>query len=136
MEPRIPLPTDNIYKFYALFGLVVLLTTAIMFFIRHEHYNSMAFDMYVPLEILKEKTTLTEEEKKTLFFLKKKSEINQSNRDFELGIYLFCFFIFGGGLTIYGFYHWHTRIQPTQDKLLKLQIQKAERELRSTQRRN
>ena len=56
MEPRIPLPTDNIYKFYALFGLVVLLTTAIMFFIRHEHYNSMAFDMYVPLEMLKEKT--------------------------------------------------------------------------------
>ena len=131
MEPRIPLPTDNVYKFYALFGLVVLLTTAIMFFIRHEHYNSIAFDIYVPLEILKEKAGLTVEENKKLFLLKNRSENNLSNKNFELGVY-FVFFFLGCGVTIYGFYHWHTRIQPLQDKLLKLQIQKAERDLRPT----
>jgi len=26
MESKIPLPTDNIYKFYALFGLMLLIT--------------------------------------------------------------------------------------------------------------
>lgn len=135
MEPKIPLPTDNIYKFYALFGLVILLTAAIMFFIRHEHYNSMAYEIYVPLEILKTKKDLTEEEQKKLFLLKRKSEIDMSDKNFELGIYFFCFFIFGCGLTIYGFHHWHTQIQPLQDKLLRLQIKKYESELRAVVKR-
>ncbi|MEJ6473372.1 hypothetical protein [Pseudoalteromonas piscicida] len=131
MQPKIPLPTDNIYKFYAFLGLMILLTTAIMFFIRHEHYNSMAFERYIPMETLKAKSILNEDEKLKLFLYEKKSEIAKSNKDLELGVYLFYFFFLGGGFTFYGFYHWHTRIQPKQDKLLDLQIQKSENDVKA-----
>lgn len=128
MQSRIPLPTDNIYKFYSLFGLLILITTSIMFFIRHEHYNAMAFKRYIPMETLKSKAQPTEEEKLELFLLEQKSKIAISNKDVELGLYLTIFFLFGGGFSVYGFYHWHTKIQPKQDKLLDLQIDKLENE--------
>ncbi|QDE31987.1 hypothetical protein [Shewanella polaris] len=131
MQSKIPLPTDNIYKFYALLGLLILLTTAIMFFIRHEHYNSMAFDRYIPMETLKAKETLNEDENLELFLYEQKAEIAKSNKDLELGIYLTCFFVFGGGFTAYGFHHWHTKIQPKQDRLLDLQIQKSENDVKA-----
>jgi hypothetical protein len=125
---QIPLPTDNIYKFYALFGILVLLTTGIMFFIRHEYYNAMAFEHYIPIETLKARKELTEEQKRELFLIEQKSEIAKSDKNFELGTYIACFLIFGCGLTVYGFYHWHTKVQPKQDRLLELQIHKAESE--------
>jgi hypothetical protein len=113
-----------------MFGLLILLTTGIMFFIRHEHYNSIAFNRHIPLETLKAKKTLTKEEKNELFLLEQKAAIAKSNKEFELGIYLSCFFFFGISFTAYGFYHWHTKIQPMQDKLLDLQIQKAEYDIK------
>lgn len=131
MQSRIPLPTDNIFKFYALFGLLILLTTGIMFFVRHEQYNAMAFERYIPIETLKAKKSLTEDEKLELFLLEEKSKIAKLNKDFELGIYLTGFFFFGCGFTWYGFYYWHTKIQPKQDRLLELQIQKAENEAKT-----
>ncbi len=134
MLSRIPLPTDNVYKFYALFGLLILFTTGVMFFIRHEYYNTMAFERYIPIETLKAKKSLTEDEKRELFLLEQKSEIAKANKSFELGLYLLGFFLFGGGFTTYGFYHWHTKIQPKQDKVMDLQIQKAESELKAFNR--
>ncbi|MDF3125561.1 hypothetical protein [Rheinheimera sp. 1928-s] len=131
MQSRIPLPTDNVYKFYAMFGLLILLTTGIMFFIRHEYYNSMAFERLVPIETLKAKNKPTAAEKLELYLLEQKAEIAKLNKEFELGIYSSCFLIFGLGFTSSGFYYWHTKIQPMQDKLLELQVKKAEYEVRA-----
>lgn len=131
MQSRIPIPTDNIFKFYALLGLLILLTTGIMFFMRHEQYNTMAFERYIPTETLRAKKSLTEDEALELFILEEKSKVAKSNKDFELGLYLFSFLFFGGGFTVYGFYHWHTKIQPRQDRLLELQIEKSEAEAKA-----
>ena len=131
MQSRIPLPTDNIYKFYALFGLLVMLTTAIMFFIRHEDYNKAAFNRYIPLETLKQKNKLTSDEKLELFLLEQQSKIAKSDQSFEFGIYFLCFIIVGAGMTIYGFYNWHNKIQPRQDELLDLQIRKLKSEIKA-----
>ena len=133
MQSKIALPTDNIYKFYAMFGLLILLTSGVMFFMRHEYYNSMAFERYIPLETLKAKNTQTKEEKAQLYLLEQKAIIAKSDEKLELSIYLF-FFLFGICLTIYGFHHWQTKIQPKQDKLLDLQIQKIEDEIKVSNR--
>ncbi|WP_345860625.1 hypothetical protein [Shewanella algae] len=131
MQSRVPIPTDNIYKFYALFGLLILLTTGIMFFIRHEQYNIMAFERYIPTETLRAKKSLSEDESRELFILEEKSKIAKLNKELELWLYMFGFFFFGGGFTTYGFYHWHTKIQPKQDRLMDLQIEKAEAEVKA-----
>jgi hypothetical protein len=129
MQTQFTIPTDNVYKFYAPFGLVVMLTTVIMFFVRAEYYNAGAFDRYSPIQTLKSKKTLSDDEKLQLFILEKKEAISHSNQKLELGIYFFLFFFFGVSLTVFGFYQWHTKIQPKQDKLLYLEIQKAQKEL-------
>ena len=131
MQSKIPLPTDNIYKFYALLGLLILFTTAVMFFVRHEHYNVMAFQRYIPMETLKAKEKLNENEKLELQVMEGKAQIARSNKQFELVVYMFCFIFFGGGFTAYGFRKWHSEIQPKQDRLLDLQILKLEHELRT-----
>ncbi|MDT4289560.1 hypothetical protein RO575_08315 [Methylomonas sp. MO1] len=124
MEPEVPLPTDNIYKFYAMFGLVVMLTTGIMFFIRAEEYNRRAFERYAPIRILEAKDKLTDSEKLDLFIHEQKQAIDKSNKEFELGLYVFLFLLPGTLSTAYGFYMWHTKIQPKQDELIDLQIER------------
>lgn len=78
MLSKIPLPTDNIYKFYALFGLLILLTTGVMFFIRHTEYNNMAFERYIPIEVLKAKSIqgiLSADESHKLYILQQQQLI-------------------------------------------------------------
>lgn len=135
MYSRVPLPTDNIYKFYALFGLLVILTTSVLFVVRLEHYNNGAYERYIPLETLKHKKTagnINNVEKLRLDILQSQSEIEKKNRDLELGIYIFSFLVFGILPCVSGFAFWHRNIQPKQDELLDLQIEKLKKEISST----
>lgn len=133
MESKIPLPTDNVYKFYALFGLLVILTTSIMFFIRHEYYNKAAFDSYIPTQTLKQQKELSSDKKLELFILEEKSKIAKSDQGVELGVYI-IFFLAGIVITFWGFSYWHKEIQPKQDKLIDLQILKLECEIAALNR--
>lgn len=91
----------------------------------------MAFERYIPTETLRAKKSLSEDESRELFILEEKSKIAKLNKELELWLYMFGFFFFGGGFTTYGFYHWHTKIQPKQDRLMDLQIEKAEAEVKA-----
>lgn len=131
MNPNIPIPTDNIFKFYAMLGLVVMLTTAVMFFSRHEEYNHRAFERYVPMRLLELKPSLDEEEKARLFVFKEQFRIDKSNKKIELGVYILSFIFLGFLPTLYGFLRWHMVIQPQQDKILDLQITNMEAQIES-----
>ncbi|WP_445355695.1 hypothetical protein ACJJI5_05005 [Microbulbifer sp. EKSA008] len=133
MLTRVPVPTDNIYKFYALSGVLVLLTTLVLFFLRNDYYNARAFERYLPAENLKAKETLTPEEKRKLYWYEEQARIDEAHKDAELFFYLAIFLGFGFFLTSYGFHQWHTKIQPKQDRLLQLQIRKLELEQRAIQ---
>lgn len=91
----------------------------------------MAFERFIPMETLKAKESLNEDEKLELFLYEQKEKIDRANKNFELGIYLLSFFVFGGGFTFYGFHHWHTKIQPKQDRFLDLQIKKLENDVKA-----
>lgn len=131
MNQNVPIPTDNVYKFYAMFGLVVMLTTAIMFFIRHEEYNRRAFERHIPMKLLKSKEDLDDQQTHELYLYEQKAGIDESNKKFELSLYMFLFFLPGTLLTTYGFFMWHTKIQPAQDKLIELQLKRLEGEVKA-----
>lgn len=134
MESKIPLPTDNIYKFYALFGLVLLVTSIAAFVYVHKTTNEMAFEAYIEYEELDTKEHPTPVEKKRKELIEKRLEIAVKDRDFYnyaisalIGVGIFC--------VGFGFWKWETVVQPRQDSLLDLQIEKARHELKKPPRR-
>lgn len=130
MTDRLPIPTDNIYKFYALFGMVVLLTSAIMFFVRHEHYRSTSFDNYMQIADLENKEEISARDKLEIESLVKMRETLKKDKDFELEVYTYAFSM-GMFLSIVGFYFWHTKVQPRQDALIDLEIKRLRNELKA-----
>lgn len=135
MQPRIPLPTDNIYKFYALFGMFLLLVSGTLFFVRHQHNNELAYERYILIETLKKNERRTAEEDIRFFVLQEAQKIAKNDKYFEVNVTLSVFFL-GCILSFLGFYYWHTTIQPKQDKLLDLQIIKIKKELKALDKAN
>lgn len=127
MRSNIPLPTDNIYKFYALFGLLLFITVVASTLYVSKSTNELIFASAIEIEAVNalEKPSLIEKTKKEI--AEKRVELAISDKNFfikALGGMAGIACMFMG----YGFFKWHNEVQPMQDKLLKLQIEKAERE--------
>lgn len=119
MESNIPLPTDNIYKFYALFGLLLFVfSLAETFYIVHSS-NEYVFQSIAEVESIKQIQMPTTAQLAKL----KHFDLAIANRTFEqhaLGA-------LGGVATllmVYGFWKWHRDVQPVQDEMAKLQLEK------------
>jgi hypothetical protein len=128
MTPTIPIPTDHVYKFHALCGLAFLISSTIGAVYFTEYFNERIGKNYLKWEILNKKGNPSQEEESEKDLLAKSLKVDQSNRKFvpralsvPAGI--------GALMMIYGFTAWHRRVQPNQDKLIELQIQKLEREI-------
>ncbi len=127
MESKIPLPTDNIYKFYALFGLLLLITSIFGTVIVSTSTNEKLYELVKEYESIPK----AEEGKKESALgkvIEKRIEVQIGNKNFYnrglgalLGVSIFLMF--------YGFRQWHTKIQPKQDEYFNLQIQKLRAEL-------
>lgn len=133
MESRIPLPTDNIYKFYALFGLALIVSSMLAIVYLQKTTNDLIFTTVLEYEELaaKEHPSVTESKRKEI--IEKKLEIAVADKkyySYALGG------ILGLGLVLswVGFTKWQKEIQPKQDKLLDLQIAKAEEDLKKPKR--
>lgn len=131
MHSRVPLPTDNIYKFYALFGLLISIFCLSSIIFVNKTTNELVFKTIVEQETLNVviQPTATQQAKKRV--LKRKLEIALSDKllfQIAAGIFLSA----GGYLTYYGFKRWHTEIQPLQDEITRLSIQKLKKELRQS----
>ncbi len=127
MESKIPLPTDNIYKFYALFGLMLLITSILGVVWLSTSTNEKLYSLVKEYEAIP--GTKEEKEKSDLAkVIEKRLEVQVSNKKL---------FLQGLGLTIgfaimlsgYGFRQWHTKIQPKQDEYFELQLEKLRREV-------
>ena len=130
MQPSLPIPTDNIYKFACLFGLA-LIVSAIFAFVssyssaldRKVHYS----EVLIPLEA---KAQRTKAEDEVLALNRKLIEVTKSNErmaDSCIGVVL------GAGLmlSIYGAGKWHGLIQKRDDQLAALQLRKLEAEVKN-----
>lgn len=134
MQSGIPVATDNIYKFYALFGLLLLLSSMAAFFYVHKSTNEIAYKTYIDLESLKANKNRTVTENVRLEILQKRQEIDKSDRNFYFNVLGFGWG-FGFCVMAFGFFRWHGKIQPDLDRMTQLQIKKIELELQALKRR-
>ncbi|MEX1216163.1 hypothetical protein [Saccharospirillum sp.] len=128
MESRIPLPTDNIYKFYALFGLLLAVFGAGTTIYLNKTTNDLAFAIAVEYETLRADPVRSVLQETRFQVLDKKLEIAKSDKKFfsySLGV------VIGLGLIMmwYGFKKWHTEVQPIQDEIARLTLEKLKREV-------
>lgn len=125
MQPSIPVPTDNLYKFAALFGLVLIVASIVSVV---STYNS-AYDELVEIAssyiALEGKSDATTKQMKQL--MDKRIEVIDSNREFYVFI-LSIPIVIGGALSVWGFQRW-ARIQPLHDELIELQVAKVRKEV-------
>lgn len=128
MENKVPLPTDSIYKFHALFGLLIFIFCigATLYLTRTT--NELIFTSVIEYETLKtiEKPTSVEAAKRQ--GIEKRVEIALADKEFFLaaigviaGVGIFSMF--------YGFSKWHRKIQPIQDEMARLQLEKLRHEV-------
>jgi hypothetical protein len=79
MEPSIPIPTDNAYKFAAFFGLAVLISSMVAIVYTYDKYFERGYTDFIELEVLKAKDILSADEsvRKTALELKQKDRSSQ-----------------------------------------------------------
>lgn len=127
MESKIPLPTDNIYKFYALFGLMLLITSILGVVVISTSTNDKLYSLMKEYEAIP--GTKEEKEKSDLAkVIEKRLEIQVSNKKLFLRVFGAAIG-FAIMLSGYGFRQWHTKIQPKQDEYFELQLEKLRREV-------
>lgn len=128
MKSNIPLPTDNIYKFYALFGLLLLIFSAGSTLYVSHSTNDLIFSSYIEYETFNaiEKPTAVEIAKRK--GTEKRVEIALSDKEFFLRA-LGSLFAVAIIAMVYGFTKWHREIQPVQDETARLQLEKLKLEI-------
>lgn len=128
MESRIPIPTDNIYKFYALFGLALFIFCIGAILYVNSSTNELVFSAvpeYESLESIEHPTALETAKKQ---FIEKRINVAVADRKFlekAIGVILGISIL----LMIYGFRKWHLKVQPVQDETARLQLEKLRLEV-------
>ena len=135
MQSKIPLPTDNIYKFYALFGLLLLVSSMVLFVINYSTFQQRAVDRFIELSVLNELKELTPEQAAKKELLTAQSEVDVTNKKTYTGC-IGIFIALSFWAMFYGFRRWHKDIQPQQDLLLAKQIEKIELEISAIKKAN
>ncbi len=128
MNSRLSIPTDNIYKFYAIFGLAFCIGALTLFvFTYNTHLES---SVSLTLELTKLESNNSEDNliqaKKEM--LQNLLKIGNSNKDLYMSIISLSFSL-GLFVMAIGFYRWHYKIQPQLDRLVVLQIKQLEQAL-------
>ena len=128
MESRIPVPTDNIFKLYALFGLLLFIfcCSAVLYVVRSA--NEVVYASLPELEGLKQIKQPTSVDQARIALLQRKLEITKADKDF---------FIYALGgimgvallLMFFGFRRWHQDVQPIADETAKVQLEIAKLQL-------
>ncbi|USX19119.1 hypothetical protein NHH82_25155 [Oxalobacteraceae bacterium OTU3REALA1] len=138
MESNISVPTDNVYKFYAISSLLVIIFSIGAVLYLNKTTNDLAFNSVVELEALKSASGPPGLDAKKKMVLERRLEIAVENKT----LFLYSLGAISGiaivGL-IYGFAKWHKDLQPVIDEtakvqleIAKLQLEKMKRELDAT----
>lgn len=128
MDPRIPIPTDNIYKFLATFGLVVMVASLTLIIINGRTANQVIVNNAEAYYDLKVSDDPLIKDRKEL--LNKQIQIAVNNREYTKWI-LAVVFAIGFYSSGFGFYRWYHKVQPLHDEIMELQRQKLELEVLS-----
>ena len=128
MQDKISIPTDNIYKFYALFSLLLLVFSLSAVIYVNKSTNDIIIKNLVEIETLKQENPPTRPQLIRQAALERQVEIATSDKSFYL-------YALGGliGLSwlgmYYGFRKWHKEVQPLNDEMARIQLEIAKLQL-------
>lgn len=131
---NVNLPTDNIYKFLALFGLILTIFGGYLFNSTHNNFNNNLMNYAISLSKLELVEKPNSHEKMQIKTLEKKIELLRTDKSFYM-LFSSFFLALGLILIVYGFFRWQFYLQPKLDTLLELQLEKAKVELRNAKRK-
>ncbi len=128
MENKIPIPTDNIYKFCAMCGLLIFIfSIGSIIYVTHST-NDFAFQAIIELDTVKQIPNPSLVDTAKIQLWEKRLAVAVSDRKTctfgcgglaALGVFLMC----------YGFTKWHKEVQPIQDEIVLLQLKKLRYEV-------
>lgn len=128
MQPSLPIPTDNIYKFSCLFGLVLIVSAIFAFVTSYSSSLDRTVkysEVVIPLEAKAERS---KSEENLLAMNRKLIEVTKSNEkaaNWAIGVLL----AIGLGLSVYGARKWHEVIQDRDNQMAELQLRKLASEV-------
>jgi hypothetical protein len=128
MESQIPLPTDNIYKFYALFGLLLFISCMGSFvYIEHTTYE-FVYQTAIEMESINRIANPSPADLATKEILDKHVGFAVGTKNLTIRALAV---ILAGSLYLmgYGFRKWHKEVQPVQDEMANLQLEKLRYEV-------
>ncbi|WP_078118479.1 hypothetical protein [Thiosocius teredinicola] len=128
MQGQIPLPTDSLYKFSALFGLLIVIASFASIMLISKSTNDLLFESNVEYVTLKSMQARSVPQEAQFSALKRKIEVALDDKKF-LRNAISVFAAFGFCLLGWGFYKWYVEVQPVQDELARLSLKKLKREL-------
>lgn len=129
MTPNIPIPTDNIYKFYASFGFVLLIAALVSFVYVHNSTNEKVIAWVTNISKLKNNQKITKHEEDQIDLYNNLIEASQKDKQLFSNV-LLTTSIIGLFVSGFGFYKWEKEIQPRDDKLTELKIKQLENDLK------
>src|SRR5690606_34726873 len=129
------IPTDNISKFFSLFGLALVVVSVYAFV---STYNATLADKVRYSEaiiMLEAKTSLTKAEENVLKLNKRLLEVTIKNGE---TVNIAAGLLAGAGISIcfLGLTSWYKRVQQYEDELAKLQIEKLKMEIANLRSEN
>lgn len=129
MENKIPLPTDNVYKFYALFGLLVFIFSVGGMLYSTKSTNEILFSLIIEGEQLNQLPSVSHLEQVKKQVLERKIQLAISDKK-TVQYGLLALIALAAIAIWYGFSKWHTEIQPRQDEMASVQLAIAKCQLR------
>ncbi|MAY42604.1 MULTISPECIES: hypothetical protein [unclassified Neptuniibacter] len=128
MTPRLSVPTDNIFKFFALFGTVMLISSFLAMVFINDNTNMRLMEWADELASFEADQVVTSYETKRAEMLERLIEIEAENKQTFI-IVLNVLMILGASLAAVGFLKWFKDIQPMEDEYKELLIAQMKKDL-------
>lgn len=132
MESKIPLPTDNIYKFYALFSLFVFIFSLGALLYVNQANNDRVLRVYPELAALKQAKDLSPQDEVRKVLLERLMEVQKSDQKvYKYSLSALIGMAFWS--MIFGFWRWHRDVQPRIDEANRIQLEISKLQLAKLQ---
>lgn len=128
MLNSVPIPTDNVFKFYALFSLVLFIFCGAAGLAVVDRTQDVIFSSLVEIETLRQEQNSGKSNLAKIEVYETKMRRAEKISYPMVGLLAVCF---AGSILgmVYGFGKWHTKIQPLDDEATRVQLKTAEVEL-------
>jgi hypothetical protein len=116
------IPTDNVNKFYAIFGLIILVSCIYGFVNIYDTAQKVTLEYGKEVMKLDAKKLKTEIDIAMIKLYTERGTLERRNQEFYYDA-ISLFAAIGTIMLIYGLVKWHFHVQPVEDKLKSLQIE-------------